>query len=313
VLKQQQHGGSLKHDLEEKPRVDFVVIGAQKSGTTWLFECLDEHPEIYVPAEKELHYFCHEDDCRFSTKHEGLGWYDARFKRSQPCKVSGELTTDYMYYKYVVDDLFQFNSECKIVALLRNPVDRAYSAYWMWRRHNRSIPKFEDMIRSSTNSLVGRGYYYQQLKPYFETFGADRVKVFILEEIKQNPAVFIAEIFGHLGVESGFKPKALHKLVADTKIYPPGVGRVVYKVISPLLNLTWVQPIWRYLRRNTNFKEKFLSTIFGGGKGRYPVMASEDRLYLQEKFSKENDLLSGLISKNVDQWWVHYEDGPKGD
>jgi hypothetical protein len=301
-------GGSLKIDLEYKPRVDFVIIGAQKSGTTWLFECLDEHPEIFVPAEKELHYFCQEDDCRFSTKHKGIEWYVAQLRPGPSFKISGELTTDYMYYKYVVNDLFQINNECKIVALLRNPVDRAYSAYWMWRRHNRSIPTFEDMIRSSDNSLVGRGFYYQQLKPYFETFGADRVKVFILEEIKQNPAVFIAEIFRYLGVESEFKPKALHKLVADTKNYPPGVGRVVYKVISPLLNLRLIQPIWRYLRRNTNIKEKFLSTIFGGSQGRYPVMNTEDRLYLQERFREENDLLSGLITKNVNQWWVRNED-----
>ena len=303
----------MKIDLEDKPRVDFAVVGAQKSGTTWLFECLDEHPEIYVPAGKELHYFCHEDDCRFSTKHKGIGWYDAQFRPDQSFKVSGELTTDYMYYQYVVKDLFQLNDECKIVALLRNPVDRAYSAYWMWRRHNRNIPKFEDMIRCTDNSLLGRGFYYQQLKPFFETFGPDRVKVFIIKEIKQNPANFIAEIFSYLGVDSGFKPKALHKLVADTKNYPPGVGRVVYKVISPLLNSRLVQPFWRYLRRNTNIKEKFLSTIFGDSEGRYPVMVIEDRLYLQEKFREENKLLSDLIAKDVDQWWVRYENDPISD
>jgi hypothetical protein len=282
---------------------DFMVVGAQKAATTWLFECLDEHPEIFVPVKKELHFFCNLDDCRFSSKNKGMNWYLSQFDTHKEVKFVGELTTDYMYYEHVAKELYDFNSNLKIVVLLRNPVERAYSAYWMWKRHNKKLPPFGQMIRQPGNSFIRRGLYGQQIKPYLELFGKSRVRMYVLEEIKLSPDKFIEDLYQFIGVNKVFRPRALYKQVAETKNYPGVVGRIVYKGLSPILNARGVRAVWRFIRRKTKAKELVLQILFGsGGKGKYPDMSIDDRNFLAEKFRCENENLAQLLGRNINVW-----------
>lgn len=282
---------------------DFMVVGAQKAATTWLFECLDEHPEIFVPVRKELHYFCNLDDCRFSSKNKGMDWYLSQFDSNKEVKFVGELTTDYMYYEHVAKELYDFNRNLKIVVLLRNPVDRAYSAYWMWKRHNKNLPPFSQLIRQPENSFIRRGLYRQQIEPYLNLFGKSQVRIYVLEEIKVNPDVFIEDLYQFIGVNKTFRPHALNKQVAETKNYPGVVGRIVYKGLSPILNAWGVRTAWRFIRRKTKVKELVLKIMFvSASKGGYPKMSIDDRNYLVEVFRRENESLTQLLDRNINVW-----------
>ena len=76
-----------------------MVVGTQKAGTTWLFECLSEHPEVFVPELKEVHYFCPPDRCRVSRARQGEAWYRGLYDNASAAKAKarGDMTTDYMY------------------------------------------------------------------------------------------------------------------------------------------------------------------------------------------------------------------------
>ena len=89
----------------------FMVVGTQKAATTWLYECLNEHPEVFVPETKELHYFCRAEDCRLSNRHRGDAWYERQFSSAKGMPAVGELTTDYMLLAYVAEKLMKLMAE----------------------------------------------------------------------------------------------------------------------------------------------------------------------------------------------------------
>lgn len=280
----------------------FIVPGAQKSGTTWLFECLDEHPEIYVPRQKELHYFCPMDECRFSTCDKGLTWYRERFPDAENIKAAGDLSTDYMYYPGIARQLYDLNKNLKIIFLLRNPVDRSYSAYWMWRRHKSDLPPFKTMI-ANDSSLVRRGYYFRQVLPFIKLFGMSQVRIYIYEEITKQPEIFFKDIFQTISVDPTFVPRTMNKKVAGTKNYPRGLDKIVYKLGSKIINTPLLQSGWRELRRKTNVQENILGWFgYDEGKQSYPEMGVEDRKSLQELYRKENSQLIELLERGEEIW-----------
>ena len=91
---------------------NFMVVGAQKSGTTWLFECLDEHPRCSFPASRKCNFFDLPEQSRFSQLHRGLDWYLGLFPDDPDYLARGEVTPDYMFYPQVVDELFELNRRC---------------------------------------------------------------------------------------------------------------------------------------------------------------------------------------------------------
>lgn len=284
-----------------------MVVGTQKSATTWLFECLAEHPEVLVPELKEVHYFCRPEDCRFSRKEKGLKWYESLFANQNDKKALGELTTDYMYYPYVAQDLYDYNPELKIIFMLRNPVDRAYSAYWMGRRHRMDMQPFEELLESATG-YIERGYYYRQVKPYVDLFGKDKVKIYIYEEINQDKEAFISDLFCFLDVDSSFVPASLKQMVGKTKPVSGIKGFIVYKILSRLINTPVVLPLWRFLRRKTNLHEIGWGLLtLGKSKSEnnsYPDMEPSVRNKLVNIFQEENERLYDLMGKTIPDWEI---------
>lgn len=282
---------------------NFMVVGAQKSATTWLFECLHEHPEVFVPELKEVHYYCPADRCRFSRRDKGSDWYQGLFPSDPRYKAQGELTTDYMFYSGVVDDIHCLNPNMKIIFMLRNPIDRAYSAYWMWRRHKADLKPFEELIKTNPE-IIERSLYYRQIAPYVEKFGTKNVKIYIYEEMSDNLDRFIEDLYEFIGVDNSFRPKTLGRRVGNTPDLSPVVSYLLYKVISPIINLPVILPVWRYLRRNTSIKEKVLGGTVGasGQANAYPALESKTRQALFDRFEDENNKLFDYLGRRIEAW-----------
>ena len=128
------------------PLPDFVVIGAQKAGTTSLYRMLRKHPQVHMPRTKELHYF----DFHYER---GPEWYAAQFRPGRWERRRGEATPNYMWGPLARQRLIADLPSARIIAILRNPVDRAYSHYWHDRRrremerHDRAVqPTFEQAL-----------------------------------------------------------------------------------------------------------------------------------------------------------------------
>lgn len=275
-----------------------MVVGTQKAATTWLFECLHAHPEVCVPEQKEVHYYCRPEDCRFSTHDKGIKWYLALFPDNGE-RAHGELTTDYMFYPYVAHDLFELNPGMKIIFLLRNPVDRAYSAYWMWKRHTPALPSFREMLDRNP-PYIERGLYHRQIAPYIELFGADNVRIYIHEEISGHADTFLSDLYRFIGVDPSFRPAMMNDRVSGTRVLPGIGGFVLYKIISPIINTRTVLPLWRCLRR-TALLRRFVGANASSGGG-YPPLSPADRQYLMHRFDTENERLFDLLGRRIEAW-----------
>lgn len=189
--------------------VSFICPGAQKSGTTTLFSMLIQHPSVYLHPEKELYFF--DDDRNFK---KGRNWYASLFSDSSDSQIIGDITPDYMLFPNCADRIFEYNKNVKLIFMLRNPADRAFSHYLMNRRTTEENESFVNAIKLEPKRMDGsykktmrysyleRGYYYRQLKSFYEIFSSDNIKVLIFEEFIKDIPGEMKKLESFLGISA---------------------------------------------------------------------------------------------------------------
>lgn len=200
----------IRHGKVE--RLDFIVAGAQKCGTTALHYQLEKHPQIALPDKEELHFFDDEERCG-----NGLDYGDLHdsFRPRPRAVVAGESTPAYLYWQPAMERIWNYNKEIKLVVLLRNPIDRAFSHWNMQRERGYDALDFLDAIRAEEQrqkeaaplqsrrfSYVGRGLYGEQLQRVFAYFARDQVKVVRSEDLRSDFSGTMNAIFNFIGAES---------------------------------------------------------------------------------------------------------------
>jgi len=197
---------------------DIYIIGAQKSGTTSLFDWLSQHPEIYAhPLAKDFGYFGNNE-----THREGSKQFYAFSKRANDNQLILGAEASAMYAKLGAQRMKEVIPEAKLVAILRNPIFRAYSAYCYaveCLRENRTL---EEAISDELSGIkyspgdgvhrdyLAHGHYAQQLEQIYRFFDRSQVKVIIFEQLKNNPSQIMEELFQFINVKS-FTPNMLIK------------------------------------------------------------------------------------------------------
>jgi hypothetical protein len=181
--------------------LDFLGIGAQKAGTSWLYAALGLHPELRFPAGKEVHFW---------DQHRGNGvdWYRALFPDTPGAK-NGEITPAYAFLpQSEIDEIRALNPKLRMLYLLRNPIERAWSSALMaLGRAEMSFEEasdqwFIDHFRS--RGSLARGDYEACLRSWRAVFGAEPVLVLRYEMVSAEPLALLEAACRHLGVEAGF-------------------------------------------------------------------------------------------------------------
>ena len=274
----------------------FLVAGTQKAATTWVYECLHEHPQVLVPRTKELHFFCPKGQCWKSRADLGHEWYLSQFPVRDE-KAWGELSVDYMFYPEVAATVTAHNPALRVLFILRDPSDRAYSAYWMNRRNKPDMPPFDDFVRADSD-FVARGFYLRQIERYLALLAREQIKVMIYEDIHPDPRAFIGQVYEFLGVDPAFAPPSVNQSIAATRSLPPSLSRFVYRSVSPILQLPYVLPAWRAFKRTTGIKRS-------GGEARpsgYAPMSNVVRARLDDLYRNENHRLFDFLGREIPQW-----------
>lgn len=191
--------------------VDFLICGTQKGGTSALDACCRSHRDILMPSQKELHFF--DDDARFTEGEPDYTVYHALFPNPEPGKVRGESTPVYMYWPGVPERIHRYNPAIRLITILRNPIERAYSHWQMeTSRGNETLP-FGVALRAETARLAGadanqrrvysyidRGRYTAQLEKLWSLFGRDKVLVLRNEALRSTPADVLAQVSEFLDI-----------------------------------------------------------------------------------------------------------------
>jgi hypothetical protein len=207
-----------------------LIIGAQKCGTTAMYHFLKQHPEVFMSEEKEPHFFSFENEeitfngprstrvSRYwNTRRTKLTDYLALFSEVNSEKVIGEASPLYLYVPKSCHTIARYIPNAKLIVILRNPVDRAFSNFChAVRNAHEPILDFEkaiNMEEKRTQKAWGSEWYYKQLglyhdqlKRYLNLFPRNQIKVILFEELAKNPISTMQEVYSYLGVESTFQP-----------------------------------------------------------------------------------------------------------
>jgi len=245
---------------------DFIVIGVVRGGTTSLFENLSKHPCIYSSSYDELGFF----DSNFEL---GLNWYRSLFptifrkkisELRKKCFMTYDVTPFYIWNPLVTQRIHDIFPKIKLIAILRNPIDRAYSNYFLGVRSGTENLSFEEAIGKEIEllgkeslsdqaiyqrprSYITKGFYAHQLKPWFEIFRKEQLLILQTEKFATDSSSIFFEIFDFL-----------------------------------------------QLPRHTIHEFKKMNVA------KYPPMKEETRMFLKEYYRKYNDDLYALLGKSFD-------------
>jgi len=301
---------------------DFIIVGAPKGGTTSLYHYLKQHPQIHMGVLKDSHFFLHDGGSPAMSgpsdrdrRREMIKSWPAYLKQFQgvgPRQVCGEIGVRYLDSPSACRAIGRRLPDVKLIAILRQPVERAYSHYRMYRR-NGSEPcsSFEQALADEPKRLEDGwfravhqhlGYYHRHLKPYYEQFPRAQIRVYLFDDLKADPDGLMRDLFGFLGVDADFRP--------DMTIRFNQAGEIA----NPLLRLAWSTT--RGLRSRVaplvpvNLRGRLVSWI-----AKRPVTAEVVRQPLGEKtrltllgaYRDDIRQLSELIGRDLSHW---LESGP---
>lgn len=196
---------------------DFLVLGAYKSGTTALHHYLRAHPEIFIPERKEPNYFAFVDavepfeDPVARTSIRSSDEYNRLFAGARTNQKLGEVSPAYLTIPSACARIAQMAPDARLIAVLRNPIDRAYSDYLMYRRRGEEHEEsFLDALRRQSERLrsvdptahyITTGLYFAQLARYFETFDHSQLCVLLHEELSGDRDRVLRDLFAFIGVD----------------------------------------------------------------------------------------------------------------
>src|SRR2546421_1343616 len=199
-------------------RLDFIVPGAQKSGTTALHYFLRKHSQIALPDRQEMHFF--DDEKIFSQQPVDYKLLHRHFRVraglaliNRPLLV-GEVTPSYLYWKPAMERIANYNPQIKLVILLRNPIDRAFAHWNMQRFKGREFLDFLDALKEEPRKIaqpltvearrfayVDRGFYSEQLDRVFKFFPREQVHILKFENFRDQKQQALDSVFDFLGVK----------------------------------------------------------------------------------------------------------------
>ena len=203
---------------------NFLVIGVEKAGTTALYNHLRAHPQIYMPALKEPDFFSYDGTPQgpaFKKKKRVIREeaYYALFDGVRDEQAIGEASPRYFHSPVAPARINALLPEVRLIALLRHPVERAYSHYLMMMNsgtiaYRPFVPLFREKAQSvetwAQEPLRCYGFllsfYFESLQRYFDHFPRDRIRVYLFEDYVADPRAVLADIFDYLGVETAFTP-----------------------------------------------------------------------------------------------------------
>ncbi|MDM8531058.1 sulfotransferase [Anaerolineales bacterium HSG25] len=294
---------------------NLLIIGAAKAGTTSLHHYLNQHPQIYMSPVKEPNFFALEGqqvnfqgigDNLVINRHSITDWqqYQDHFQPNRGETVIGDASTLYLSSPTAASRIYHYVPQAKIIAMLRHPIDRAYSNFLHARRDDREpIHDFlqaleieERRIEDNWGPLwhyKSRGFYYNQLSPYFQRFTSTQIKIYLYEDFIKKPQAILQDIFSFLNVDPTFVPdtsiqfnasgipknRTWHRFLSQRNpIISPIVAIIPYKIRKQLLVMMQKQNM-----------EK-------------PLLSVDERKRLSQLYKSDVIQLQALLQRDLTHW-----------
>lgn len=309
---------------------NFIIVGAAKSGTTSLYNYLDEHPDVYMSPIKEPNHFSsdiepekfnkafkkHEREKRIDLDEYLNGnmdyklwgdyvqkWeqYRKLFKNVKHEKAIGEVSNSYLFSQVAAKNIIEKLPQVKIIMMLRNPMERAFSHYLANMRDGKTIKNFREEVESNYTLetrewgkkylYIELGMYYQQVKRYLDVFPRENIKMYLYDDYKKDSVLLVKDLFRFIGVNPNvtidFSKKYNESKIPKNKYFnfiisKSGIKKSAIKLF-PL-----------------EYREKIKSMFFTNEKK--PKLSVEDKKFLLGIYREDIKNLSHVMNRDLHTW-----------
>jgi len=306
---------------------DFIICGAMKCGTTTLHGILNKHPKIFIP-EKEVNFFDMDDLFQhpdFNHYHERewqhndlpkqpekyWQWYSQKFEGASEDQLMGEDSTTYFASTEAAKRIAKQNKAIKLIVMLRNPVERAYSHYWHLVRTGRATYNFEDTLQFNPFSILNRSMYLQQLENLYKFIPKEQVKVIVFENFFKNKEDEIKRVCQFLDVDHNSLPAGaydLHENTARTPKFPslqilknrllPASGNMQYQDYFDIAASCEKSAL--NISKVINALHRKINPLIAR---KPPLMKSETKTFLEHYFTQQLTGINDVLEQDVMSLW----------
>ena len=271
---------------------NFIYIGANKAGSTWLYDILARHPDVYMAPGKGLYFF---------SKHyeRGLDWYRRHFEEAGDEKIIGEISHSYMYSDDVWQRIAEMDPDIRLMVCLREPADRAFADYLDGVKNGLIHRDFETELEDEPPFLQ-RSHYTRYLEPYVEQFGRDAIHVGVFDELSADPNAYANKIFAFLGIEQLDLSNAQRQ-----KMMPAGEPRsrflaALAKKASHTARALGLRGLRGKVKRSRAVRNALYRQFEDSEK---PKMLPETQARLRQRFDEEVTRLDALLGTDLRRTW----------
>jgi hypothetical protein len=289
-------------------KIDLMIIGAQKAGTTAIKNYLSEHPEILCHTRTEFAYFLDKEAYPKGFEESFKFYFDA--DKYTPGKKIVAKYASMAQSEEAIKRLYEHNPDCKLVFILRNPVERAYSSYNMEKSRGllkRDFNEVADIIKKEQYQdqmfrlLIKLGLYADQLQYIYKYFDQNQVKLFLYEDLSQNTKGICREIFEWLALKNtefipDFSKKHNETSVAKSETLS-GLIRKMKRNQNPVKRILKAALPGKVFLKIAGMVESLNSS-----NKRPDPMDQSTRLFLKSYYEKPNEELSKMTGLNLDRW-----------
>ncbi len=328
---QEMHQTEKTKNNSDRRLPDFIIIGAMKAGTSTLHHILASHPDVFMPDNEIFFYdmddFIQHSDFFFETdkkwyfpeldKHLAryMDQYASLFEKAKKSQILGEDSTTYLASRRAPERINRINPKAKLIVMLRDPASRTYSQYWHLLKTGRAIYDFENTLRINPQSVIERSLYQNQIEHFFKFIPKELFCFVIFEEFIHHIKEVMQEICKFLDITYGridFERLNIHQNPAMLPRY------LKFQIWCNRMMLTRYKQVNAHRLADASITQQILHNrptiykrVLNGLHQRInpmkqsmpPAMKESTKKMLNEYFSRENNGLSELINKNLDDFW----------
>ncbi|MFP5274227.1 sulfotransferase family protein [Coleofasciculus sp.] len=287
----------------------FLIIGVQKAGTTSIYNYLNQHPQIYMSPVKETNFLeknWGEIEDQRKARIDTFEKYCQLFTGVKDEIAIGEASPNYLFhYESSSERIKRYVPNAKLIAVLRNPVDRAYSDYLMHIRDaigkgKRTSLSEQIKYRADKSFMILKGFYYKHLQHFYEEFGREQIQVYLYDNLSKEPIKFMQEMYRFVGVDDTFLPDVSKKAQVAKVPKNTAVNNLLRQqnplrtIVSSGLRLIFPLEVRQNLRSR-------LIQMNSQDKKAAPL-SPEDRQQLIELYREDILKLQDLIQRDLSAW-----------
>ena len=290
---------------------NFIGIGAPKAGTTWLFQCLREHPQVFIAPCKETNFF------DYGTIAGRLHEYQAHFSGAAGQLAVGEISTRYLTSMCAPERILNYLPAARLFVTLRNPIEQIYSHYWHLSRQNfhqwsraTAPATFEQALEQYQDRLLGPARYARHIERWLKHFDRSQLLVILYDDIETRPAEVMQTLCEFLRVDARFQAPSLQRRDATVRQGTSPRSPLHARLHASLyrqINRGLYAPLKKIVGTNSAIRLKdtlrvrpIMEALFQ--RQGYPPMSRQTRALLYDRVAPDIQELAGLIDRDLSRW-----------